>query len=265
MEDRINTALRLASAARAAHKGESFLFAPADYVDKVEFRFMPRGKSVFGGFKASCAEQWYDHLEALGLSNVYAYFDYSYENVPAVYCEFEDGTVTKFSVQTDVRKNRKLYIGSPNIAGVSVSYDSWYRIRVALTESSAQPIDTRYTDNSSSLRSILQRAEDFSMRLKYDDVDCRQYARSFSEAVQLLDGKQVNRTGMFVPLPALSERNLRIYRACETADIYDRSSGWSGIPAALAQKLGCIDWYKDITYELLKHTQLALLYAINED
>ncbi len=98
MEDSINIALRLTNAVRNAMAGDSFTFAPADYMDRIDFRFLPRKKSIFGGYSTTLAESWYNHLEDSGLTQIYADFDYYSEKPPVIYCEFTDGRITEFSV-----------------------------------------------------------------------------------------------------------------------------------------------------------------------
>lgn len=307
MEDRINTVLRLTAAARSALNCGDFLFAPADYMDSVNFRFMPRSKSgsvlrtptplsfggskdaakpkpkgaartprplsFGGGFKAKYAEQWYDHLEALGLCNVYADFDYSAECIPSVCCEFEDGCFTRFEVHTEIYRHRffESDVGLSDFYGAPLpavrwtwSCADWKCMRAAAAEAPCEPYTKRFRDNTEALRCALLKAEAFAMRLEIGGEDCRDYARAFSEAVHILDGQRVSRCGFPVALPPLPEDMLRIYRACETADIHDKRCGWHERPARLAGKAGASEEFTAVSDELLTQMRNALLYSVNE-
>lgn len=271
MEDRINIALRLTAAARSALEGEDFFFAPADYMDSVKYKFMPRGKLAFGGFSARLAEQWFDHLVALGLCEVWADIDH-HGGAPAVVCGFEDGSYTNFVITTERYKHRSFasdvgpsyFLDTPFPAvRWSWSFAQWDCIRAYATESPSEPYMCQVSDNSSALRAAYVRAEELLMRLTSDDGDCLDYARIFSEAIQILDGKDIPRVGFPVALPVLPEDKLRIYRACEHADVYDTRFCWNNAPARLAQKLKLTEEFSSVTAELLKQTEAALLYSVN--
>lgn len=271
MEDRINIALRLTAAARCAINGDDFHFSPADYMDSVKYKFMPRGRSVFGGFSARYAEQWFDHLVELGLREVWADFDHS-GGVPAVVCGFEDGSFSRFEVAAEKYKHRTFasdvgpshFLDTPFLAvRWSWSYAQWDCIRAQATEKPSEPYTRQAEDNSSALRAAFVRAEELLMRLTSDSGDCCGHARIFSEAVQILDGKDIPRVGFPVSLPSLPDDKLRIYRACEHADVHDVRFCWNGHPAHIAQELDMNEEFTKITAELLKQTENALLYSVN--
>lgn len=276
MDDGIYLAIRLASAARSALSGGDFSFSLADYMDKAVFRCFPRKKSIFGGFSTDKADIWYDHCEASGLCSVYADFAFDSSCTPAVYCAFDDGSYTRFVITTKVKKNRRFEVGYMGSAywsnsvmpaiGVEWEYGSWYRVRAYFNEIPAEPFTKHYTDNTAELRAALQQAEELAMRLNGSSAAfAGESARLFGEAVQLLDGKQINRVNQFTSLPQLSEHGLRLYRACETAEIYDPRLGhrWRIHAKETADELGLSHEYEAVTSELLKQAKNALLYAVN--
>ena len=276
MDDGIYLAIRLCSAVRSALNGGDFRFVLADYMDKAEFRCFPRKRSIFGGFSTDKADVWFDHCAANGLCSVYADFAMVGNTVPAVICGFEDGTFTRFEITTKTQKHYLCdfdYMGAAQIDAVPAitvhwKYGMWYYIRAYFREIPSEPYTLCHSDNTAELRTALQQAEQFCIRL---DKKCGKsisddHPRLFADAIQLLDGKQINRVNQLISLPQLSEQGTRIFRACETAEIYDHRIGWRWIeyvkPAA--EECSLSDEYDTVTKELLKQMRNALLYAVNE-
>ncbi len=279
MDDGIYLAIRLAAAVRSALNGGDFRFTLADYMDKAVFRCFPRKKSIFGGFSTDKADVWYEHCVANGLCSVHADFAMDGKTVPSVICGFEDGTSTRFEITTKIKKNRLFevgYMGAAHDMGcmpaieVQWRYGQWYRVRTYFNERLSEPYPRRYTDNTADLRTALQRAEQFCNEL---DKKCGKplssdMSRLFGESIQLLDGKQISRINRLTSLPQLSEQGIRLFRACETADIYDPRLNyhfnWTEFVKALADVHGLSDEYETVTSELMLQMQNALLFAVNE-
>lgn len=278
MDDGIYLAIRLCSAVRSALNGGDFRFILADYMDKAQFRCFPRKKSIFGGFSTDKADVWYDHCAANGLCSIHADFAMDGSTVPSVICGFEDGTFTRFEITTKNQKNFLCdfdYMGAAQDTAVPAitvhwRYGMWYRIRAYFNESPIECYTQRYSDNTEALRTALQQVEQFCNGL---DKKCGKplssdMSRLFGESIQLLDGKQISRINQLTSLPQLSEQGIRIFRACETADIYDARLNyhwkWTEFVKTAADEHGLSEEYEAVTNELLLQMQNALLFAVNE-
>ncbi len=278
MDDGIYLAIRLCSAVRSALNGGDFRFTLADYMDKAVFRCFPRKKSVFGGFSTDKADVWYDHCAANGLCSVHADFAMDGKTVPSVICGFDDDTFTRFEITTKNKKNYLCdfdYMGAAQdtaIPAITIHwrYGMWYRIRAYFNEAPTEPYTQRYSDNTAELRAALQRAEQFCNEL--DEKCGRPFSgdlpRLFGESVQLLDCREIRRINQLTSLPQLSEHGIRIFRACETADIFDPrlnyNWSWAKVVKRSADEYELSAEHEAITKELLLQMQNALLFAVNE-
>ncbi len=265
MDDSINIALRLASAARNALNGDSFSFASADYMDRIDFRFLPRNKSIFGGYSTMVADSWYNHLEALGLVKVYADFDYYNVQTPTVCCVFSDGAVTGFGVSCAVKRAGHLEtdIYPDYFTALRHFQPSWmFRMYTAMRTKVSEAQEPRRSisreNNIVALKRVFMRAEEF-MHSHGKEFSAKQ----FQLAQRILDGREDSHLNRFVSLPDLPEDRLRIYKACTEADAYDPRIGISREFYEIYTDGAFPDEVENLHRELLTETRTALLYAIN--
>ena len=262
MQEELHFACRLAASVRAAlYNDLDFSFVLADYIDKAEFRFMPRKKSLFGGFSTASPDMWYNHLLELGLDDIFA------QTNSTLKCIFENGTAAEFTVA--FRSRRASVLDSdcaPTMIDGAVPAIGWrFRltrydsVKAVVTErpASNERVKTQYEPQP--LRGAIERMEQFSAELTGSGGYAAEYARRFQQAAQIFDGKQVKTGDRIEPLPTVCAALMPLYLAAEYADVL-----YEGCPLEItAQKAGRSAEYTQLCSELTVQIRTAMVYAVN--
>ena len=259
MQAELHFACRLAASVRAALNYDiDFKFALADYMDKAEFRFIPRKKSLFGGFSTSSPDMWYNHLLELGLCDIFA------QTNSTLRCIFEDGTETEFTVTL---RNHKVSLldsdcgpaiidGAIPAIGWSFGYCKYERVKASVTERTASDGCENTSYEPQQLCSAIENMERFCASIS---EECAiEYARRFQQAAQLFDGKRVKTGNRIEPLPIIGEF-MPLYLSAEHADVL-----FEGCPLEItAKNVGRSEEYAQLCNELSEQIRRAMVYAVN--
>ncbi|MGN0649698.1 MAG: hypothetical protein ACI4KM_04610 [Oscillospiraceae bacterium] len=256
MQAELHFVCRLAASVRAAlNNGTDFKFALADYMDKAEFRFMPRKRSLFGGFSTSSPDMWYNHLLELGLCDIFAQTD------STIRCIFEGGAAMEFTVTLRSHKVSLLdsdcgpavIDGAIPAIGWSFAYRKFERVKASVTERMASYGCENPPYEPKQLCLAIENMERFSA-----SISEAEYARRFQQAAQLFDGKQVITGNRIEPLPTIGG-NMPLYLSAEHADVL-----FEGCPLEIAAKnSGRGEEYTQLCNELSKQIRRAMVYAVN--
>ncbi|MDE6733763.1 MAG: hypothetical protein K2J77_12930 [Oscillospiraceae bacterium] len=79
----------------------------------------------------------------------------------------------------------------------------------------------------------------------------------------MLDGEAEPNTEKLAA-PKIPERNLRLFYAADTADLFGAMGSWNDSPPFMAHEKGLDKEYDELSARLLKNIRLAVLYAVNE-
>ena len=246
---------RIAAAAKKALKEKTALvYEPVSYENRIEFQFLPQ-KTLYEGkiYTASSPPDWYDFCAAGELQDVVltvpltvserSMLGFSNTTGSALLCFFKE-TNTYFAANWTFDSEQNVW---------NTLYTENERINVPLMK-------PQFKDESASFLIVLEKIKEFAAR-----IDCMEFAGVFQKAIDILLGTSgftdaENR----LPLPAVPERNLRIFEAASTADVFGAMGSWNDSPPYLAHKKGLGAEYEELSDELLKQTRSAFLYSINE-
>lgn len=244
---------RLTAAAKSALLGASeFECEPIAYENKIEFEFRP--SILECGAKSTLAknpDKWYEYLTKKGLRdiklvlpvevgdrNLLGYAN-AYNGV--MLCYFKNGDITSFAPVWEFDK----------------SLNVW-NIRYTENLELIPYVKPYYEDNTDALREVLIEIEDLAGR-----IGCGGFAKRFELARKILDGEAEPNTEKLAA-PKIPERNLRLFYAADTADLFGAMGSWNDSPPFMAHEKGLDKEYDELSARLLKNIRLAVLYAVNE-
>ena len=255
MNGQLYQSCRIAAAAKKALKEQtSLVFEPFSYENKTEFQFLPHdGLSAGKPYTAPNPSEWFDCCIKKGLQDI----------VLTVPVTVSERSVLGFS-NTDESTLLCFYERHAAYFTAHWTFDSEHSVWNTLyTEyewiyvPAAKP---RFKDESESFLKVLEKIKEFAVR-----IDCGEFAGIFQKAADLIKGVSGFDTAEYeLQLPAVPERNLRIFKAAGTADVFGAMGSWNDEPPFSAYKKGLGAEYDELSDELLKQIRSAVLYSVNE-
>lgn len=243
----------LTAAAKSALSGASaFEFSKTAFENKIEFEFRP--SILECGAKRTLAknpDMWYEYLTKKGLRDIKLILPTEVENINllgfanayngVILCYFKNGEITSFSPKWDFDQKLK----------------AW-NIRYTENLELIPYFKPHCDDNTDALREVLIEIEDLAER-----IGCGGFARTFETARKILDGEEEFDTEKLAA-PKIPERNLRLFYAADTADLFGAMGSWNDSPPYMAHEKGLDKEYDELSARLLKNIRSAVLFAINE-
>lgn len=245
---------RLTAAAKSALLGTSaFECSKIAYENKIEFEFRP--SILECGAKSTLAEspdRWFEFLTKKGLRDIKLIlpteiedrnllgFANAYNGV--MLCYFKNGEITSF-VPNWVFDN-KLKV---------------WNIRYTENLQIIPYVKPYCDDNTDALREVLIEIADLAER-----IDCGGFAKRFELARNILGG-EAELPEEKLPAPKIPKRNLPLFYAADTADVFGAMGSWNDSPPYMAHEKGLDKEYDELSARLLKNIRLAMLYAVNEN
>lgn len=241
-----------AAAKSALFGGSEFEYEPIAYENKIEFLFRESIKEC--GVKSCTAEspdRWYEYLTKKGLRDIKLITPTEVENRNLlgfanayrgfILCYFKNGEITAFVPKWDFDQALK-------------KWNILYTEQLELVPF----VKPHWDYNTNELREVLIEIEDLAER-----IDCGDFAKRFKLARDILDGEAEFGSDK-IPAPKIPERNMRLFYAADTADVFGAMGSWNDYPPYMAHEKGLDNEYDELSARLLKNIRLAVLYAVNE-
>lgn len=250
----------LVNGARNAVTGKrEFVFSQEEYVNSIEFNFLPR-KTLFGT-KPYCAEDpnaWFSQCIDRGVRDVKflvplkagnrRLLGFSNTNAGCIVTFYKNGRVTYWTASWEFDRTIKMW-------NVKYQEQIWEKVP-------QEPL--RLDDNFSALEGILFRISEFA-----DLIGFQGFGDVFRNAHSVLTGKsEISENypnGKRRWLPDVPEKKKRMFYAASEADVFGAMGSWNDSPPWYAHERGLDKEYEDLSDELLKQIRLAAMYAVNED
>lgn len=242
-----------AAAKKALQDNTDILYTPQKYVFRTEFCFLPE-EQLFGqrNYTAPNVEKWFENCRKKKLQDVKFLAPISvgdpnfwgYTDMPrsSIVCFYEGGEITYFTVQWE--------------------FDSVREWEVMYTENewknppSGKP---HFEDNTKTLGRVLEDIRELAVQ-----IDCSHFAKTFQEALDILNSQKAPADVYKLDLPQLPAKNMPMFAAAGWADVFGGMGSWNDDPAYFARNKGLAAEYDQLSGELLKNIRLAVLYAVNE-
>ena len=219
-------------------------YIPNKYENKIEFLFTEN-------YKAKNINEWYDYciekgLEDIKLSMPIAVKDpsllgFSNTSQAGLICYFKDNLVTYFIPKWEHKDN------------------GWNIIYTEYKWENPPKEKPKFTDNTEDFKNILSRIADLA-----DKIDFQNFANIFTEAFDILDGKNMKDNYYKKYFLLLPERNPRLFYSAGISDVFGGMGSWNDSPPFSAYEKGLENEYNNLSSELLTQIRLALLYSVNE-
>ena len=243
---------RLTAATKSALFGHSeFEYVPIPYENKIEFLFLPNISDCgITDRTAASPKKWYEYLTKKGLRDIKLITATDSSDIRmlgfanslrgGIVCRFKNGEVTEFYPSWAFDKEKRVW-------------------NILYTEGSIpdSPELPHFDDNTDEFREVLIEIADLAER-----IDCKEFARIFDKARDILDGGELPENKL--PMPKLPERYLSIFCAADRADVFGAMGSWNDSPPYMAHEKGLDKEYDELSARLLKNIRLAVLYAVNE-
>lgn len=245
----------IVAAAKKALKGKSALsYTSLKYENRIEFQFLPERK-LFGTktYKADNVTAWYDYCLKKGLQDIKllapvavkdrAILGFSNTTQSSLVC-FYGEKVTYFISQWE-------FDSVQNLWNILYTEQEW----------KDAPLERpHFENNTESFKDVLDKIKVLAYKM-----DCNNFAAEFQKALDILLGSSdYTDTKYNLPLPEIPEKNLHLFEAASTADVFGAMGSWNDSPPYIAHEKGMDKEYESLSGELLKQVRLATLYAINE-
>ena len=156
-------------------------------------------------------------------------------------CYFKDNLVTYFIPKWEVKDK-----------GWNVTYKE-YRWENPPKEK------VQFEDNTEDFKNTLSKITTLA-----DKIDFQNFANIFTEAYDMLDGKEVESYYHKKYFSLMPERNARLLCSAGISDVFGGMGSWNDSPSWYAYEKGLESEYKKLSSELLTQIRLALLYSVNE-
>ena len=249
MNGEVGFACRLTAAARLALKTGEFEFHKAPYEGTFSFVMCARDKA---GITVQTPALWFKKLMEYGLKDIFMVMPCTVKNRKmlgfvntsgcTVFARFNDGRTTRFSAQWTMDNSKR----------------GW---NVTVTEeivNNAPADDPVFTDNTEEFKKVLTDIGNLSEKLGFAP-----FTECFRKGAQVLDGGELPEIPMKELVPALPEKQLRLYLAADISDVFGAMGSWSDGPAGAAVEKGLTEEYNQLSDLLLAQNRYALLHAVN--
>ena len=117
----------------------------------------------------------------------------------------------------------------------------------------------QFEDNTEDFKNTLSKIATLA-----DKIDFQNFANIFTEAYNMLDGKEVESYYHKKYFSLMPERNARLLCSAGISDVFGGMGSWNDSPSWYAYEKGLESEYKKLSSELLTQIRLALLYSVNE-
>lgn len=114
-------------------------------------------------------------------------------------------------------------------------------------------------DTSDEFSDILLKIADFA-----DQIDSEEFACIFRKARKILLTNDISEYDANIPLLPLPKRNLAIFCAASTADVFGAMGSWNDSPQCYAHEKGLDAEYKKLSEELLVALRKNVVFAVDE-
>ena len=243
---------RLTAAAKSALFGYSgFEFEPIQYENRIEFLFLPNiSQCGITECTAKSPAMWYEYLTKKGLHDIKLITATDNKDIRmlgfanslrgGIVCYFKNGEVTAFYPAWAFDKENKVW---------NVHYTEELKL---------VPFEPpHFDDNTDDFREVLIEISDLAER-----IDCKEFARIFDKARNILDGGELHENKL--PTPKIPEKYLAMFYAADRADVFGAMGSWNDSPPYMAHEKGLEKEYDELSARLLKNIRLAVLYSLNE-
>jgi len=245
----------IAVAAKNALKNKrDIMYTPMKYENKTEFKFCKKNSFFLKRYTAKNVSAWFNYCVKKGLQDIKllipveikrrGLLGFSNAIYNSLLCFYEN-KLFYFTPQWDFDSHKEAW---------NICYHEY------LWEN---PPDGKpqFSDNSEELADILNKIKNFAIEIEFPG-----FAVVFQKACDILNGvcdfKNIDNYG--TPLLELPEKNLRIFKAAEVADVFGAMGSWNDSPPYYAHEKGLGKEYEELSAELSRQVRLAILYAINE-
>ncbi|MBE6901685.1 MAG: RNA polymerase subunit sigma [Ruminococcaceae bacterium] len=249
MNGEVGFACRLTAAARLALKTGEFDFHKAPYEGTLSFVMCARDKA---GVTVQSPALWFKKLREYGLTDIFMIMPCTIKNRKmlgfvntsgcTIFARFSDGRTTRFSSMWTMDNSKR----------------GW---NVTVTEEIVNnaPADIPvFADNTEELKKVLSDIGDLSEKLGFAP-----FTECFRKGYEVLNGGELPEIPLKELVPALPEKQLRLYLAADISDVFGAMGSWSDSPAAVAAEKGLSSDYDHLSDLLLAQNRYALLHAVN--
>lgn len=245
----------VAASKKALQSSEPIKFSPLEYVNKMEFVFLPKKKFLrTEKYIASNVSLWFEKIKKNGIEDIKFICPYSVNDRGIL----GFSNTTESSIWCFYKSEKGTYfVPDWQIDSVQQKWNIRYLEHKWTYPPSEKP---HFENNTDSFRKVL-----FSIRELAIKIECEDFAEIFTSAINLLDGCSEYPDEKYgLNLPPIPHQNLQLFEAASAADVFGAMGSWNDSPAYMADKKGLYEEYENLSSELLKNVRLAVLYAINE-
>ena len=232
-------------AAKSALKTKNKIaYTPSKYENKIEFLFTEN-------YKAKNVNEWYDYCTEKRLENIKLLMPLSVKDPnllgfvntsqAGLVCFFKNNLITYFIPNWQHKNN-----------GWNITYTE-YKWENSPKEK------PKFYDNTEDFKDVLSKIAAFA-----DKIDFQNFANIFTEAYNMLDGKEIENYFYKKYFSLMPEKNIRLFGSAGISDVFGGMGSWNDSPPYYAYEKGLENDYKNLSSELLTQIRLALLYSVNE-
>lgn len=246
----------VAASKKAMQSNEPIAYFPATYENHIKFAFLPQ--MGFWGMKQYTAPNvsaWFEQIRKNQVTDVKLLCP----------CSVEDRGLLGFSNTTQssilcFHRNGKVtyFVANWKFSSVRKKWNILYSEHELSDPPSGKP---QFENNTDLFREVLLSIRELAVK-----IECENFARVFSSAIDFLDGsgEYPDRRKFGLELPQIPQKNLQIFEAASMADVFGVMGSWNDSPRYMAHEKGLDKEYEALSDDLLKNIRLAILYAINE-
>ena len=240
----------VAAAKNALKNISKIIFTSLKYENKIEFYCLSKDGNK-KPYKANNVESWFHYCLGKNITDFKFLAPYAVENrnilgfsnttQSSIVC-FYGETVTYFSANWKFDR----------------SVNMWNTDYVEQKWENAPSDKPKFKNNSGKFKEALTRIKKLAI-----DIDCNNFADTFRKAIDVLsEADSISNPNM--PLPKIPEKNQRLFKSADIADVFGGMGSWNDEPPYAAHEKGMQKEYEKLSNDLLKQIRLAIMYAINE-
>lgn len=250
----------IVSAARKALKSKKkIVFTEDEFVDSIEFQFLPQ-KKLFHTNKCTACNivEWYEICCDRGVSdyqmicpdkvNDRQLLGFANTSRASVLTIYNNQKTTYWTATWDYQRDK----------------NKWKIIYTENRWDQASDGKLEYRNNSYDFKKTLDEIANFA-----DLIGFKNFGDIFRSAFGVMAGDieipTTRSNGRTIQLPQIADDKKRIFYAALTADVFGAMGSWNDSPPYYAHEMGLDQRYEELSDELLRQIRLAMLYSINED